>query len=59
MGALFANIYGEITTNEEIAIYAEEFVFTNFIFNNFVIVIMVFVLLLAVTLYAKKGPNQK
>lgn len=58
MGALFANIYTEITTHKEITTYADDFLFTNFIFDNFVIFITVFVLLLAIALYAKKGVQQ-
>ena len=58
MGALFANIFTEISTHEEISAYADDFLYTTFIFKNFVIVITIFVLLIAVALYAKKGNQQ-
>lgn len=57
VGALFANIYREITINQQISSYASQFVFTKFIFDNFVIVMTVYVLLLATALYAKKGQS--
>ena len=55
VGALFANIFKEITLNDQIATYADDFLYTVFIFDHFVIVITGFVLLLALALYAKKG----
>ena len=53
VGAVFANIYAEITDNQEISAYADEFTFINFIFEHFVMIIMVFVLLLALVLFGK------
>ncbi len=58
MGALYANIYEEITNNPQISAGASQFTFTNFIFQNYVIVVTVFVILLAVALFGKQRTAQ-
>jgi len=58
IGALFANIYKEITANDKISSYVSSFGYTNFIWDNFVVVITVFVLMLGLALYAKRGQQQ-
>lgn len=57
MGAVFANIYVEFETHDEIKDFADDFTYIHFIFDNFVIIITIYVLLLALTLYAK--PQQQ
>ncbi len=54
MGALYANIYEEITNHQLIIEGASQFVFMGFIFNNYVIVVTVFVIILAVALFGKQ-----
>lgn len=53
LGALFANIYNEITLNDQVTTFAASFPLTSFIYQHFVLVITVFILILAIALFGK------